>query len=74
MNYHAVHHLWPSIPYFNLPTADREVRGMPEAEGLEWRTSYLGYLWRYVRSLPIPGCGHPRASIPAGAGADPNAA
>ncbi len=26
MNHHAAHHLWPSIPYYNLPQADAEMR------------------------------------------------
>ncbi len=56
MNFHAAHHLWPSIPYYNLPIADRELRGLPAATGLEWRRSYFSYLARYLRSLPIPGC------------------
>jgi fatty acid desaturase len=53
MNYHAAHHLWPSIPYYNLPQADREMRASPYARALEWRGSYVGYLWRYYRALPI---------------------
>ncbi|MFN0133336.1 MAG: fatty acid desaturase family protein [Phycisphaerales bacterium] len=56
MNYHVAHHLWPSIPYYNLPIADREIRGKPEAEGLVWRRSYLGYLLRYYFALPLPEC------------------
>jgi fatty acid desaturase len=56
MNFHAVHHLWPSIPYYNLPRADREIRGREEARGLIWRGSYLAYLWRYARALPLPEC------------------
>jgi fatty acid desaturase len=56
MNFHATHHLYPSIPYYNLPIADREIRSMPEAAGLEWRSSYLGYLWRYWRALPLTEC------------------
>ena len=36
MNYHAVHHLYPSIPYYHLAVADREVRLLPAAAGLEW--------------------------------------
>lgn len=58
MNHHAAHHLWPSIPYYNLPTAERELRGLPGADGIEWRASYLAYLRRYWRALPIPGCRH----------------
>jgi fatty acid desaturase len=56
MNYHTVHHLWTSIPYYNLPIADREIRQMPAASTLEWRTSYIGFAIRYWRSLPIEGC------------------
>ncbi len=56
MNFHTAHHLWPSIPYYNLPTADKEIRGMPEASGLEWRNSYFGYLLSYWMALPIPDC------------------
>ncbi len=56
MNYHTVHHFWPSIPYYNLPRADREIRARPETQGLEWRRSYVGYLWRYFRALPLVEC------------------
>ena len=56
MNLHAAHHLWTSIPYYNLALADREMRGRPEAAGLEWRGSYLAALLRYFRALPLPEC------------------
>jgi fatty acid desaturase len=57
MNYHAAHHLWPSIPYYNLPQADREIRTNPAAQdGLEWRGSYFAYLLRYFRLLPLEDC------------------
>lgn len=55
MNYHIAHHLWPSIPYYNLPIADAEVRAAAGA-GLTWRGSYVGYLWRYWVALPIGAC------------------
>lgn len=56
MNYHAAHHLWPSIPYFNLPRADAALRRLAGSAGLEWRRTYVGYLWRYARALPIADC------------------
>lgn len=56
MNCHTVHHLWPSIPYYNLPVADREIRNRPGTEGLTWRGSYLAYAWRYFRALPLVEC------------------
>lgn len=56
MNYHAAHHLWVSIPYYNLPKADAEMRRHPLAAELEWRRSYVGYLLRYAMALPIQEC------------------
>lgn len=56
MNLHAIHHLWPSIPYYNLPEATRRVRASAVPNPLEWRTSYLAYLWRYWRALPLEAC------------------
>jgi fatty acid desaturase len=56
MNYHAVHHLWPSIPYYNLPIADDDICRRAEAAGLEWRRTYLGYLMRYWLALPLAPC------------------
>jgi fatty acid desaturase len=53
MNFHTAHHLWPSIPYYNLARADRAIRQSSACDrGLVWRGSYLGYLWRYGRALP----------------------
>jgi fatty acid desaturase len=56
MNYHAAHHLWPSIPYYNLPAADAEMRKAADADLITWRGSYLAYLWRYYRALPLAEC------------------
>ena len=53
MNCHAAHHLWPSIPYYNLARADRAIRPRGREMGLVWRGSYLAYLWRYLRALPL---------------------
>jgi fatty acid desaturase len=52
MNFHMTHHLWPSIPYYNLPEADRLIRCSElVANGddrLVWRCSYIGYLASYM--------------------------
>lgn len=56
MNFHTAHHLWPSIPYYNLPRADRELRALPGTDGLVWRNSYVAYLLRYFFALPLPEC------------------
>jgi len=51
MNFHTAHHLWPSIPYYNLPDADRLIHAWAAAHGpaeaLVWRASYLGYILSY---------------------------
>ena len=56
MNYHAVHHLWPSVPYYNLAVADEEVRPRADSSSLEWRGSYFAYLVKYWRALPLAEC------------------
>jgi fatty acid desaturase len=56
MHYHAVHHLWPSIPYYNLPMADRELRACQGIDGLEWRTSYIAQLRDWFARTPIANC------------------
>jgi fatty acid desaturase len=56
MNLHAAHHLWVSIPYYNLPKADALMRAHPLADGLEWRKSYVAYLIRYALALPLEEC------------------
>lgn len=51
MNLHATHHLWPSVPYYNLPRAERAMRALPAAVELEQRGSYAAYVWHYFRAL-----------------------
>jgi fatty acid desaturase len=50
MNYHAEHHLWSFVPYYNLPEAHRLIAGCEE---IEVRHSYLGFLWEWFRRLPL---------------------
>jgi fatty acid desaturase len=51
MNCHIAHHLWPGIPYYNLPIAEAKVREWDENGGsngkIIWRTSYVRYLFSY---------------------------
>jgi fatty acid desaturase len=56
MNYHAAHHLWTSIPYYNLPKADAILRRHSQSAGLVWRSSYLGFALRYLFALPLSEC------------------
>lgn len=52
MNYHMAHHLWPSIPYYRLPEADKLIQQAVErvpSVTLVWRSSYVGFLLDYAR-------------------------
>lgn len=50
MHYHGEHHLWPSVPYYNLPALHRLIAGN---SAIEVRGTYVGFLWGYFRSLPL---------------------
>ena len=56
MNLHAAHHLWPSIPYYNLPQADAELRAGSRSATIDDRRSYLAFVWQFTRGLPYEGC------------------
>jgi fatty acid desaturase len=51
MNCHVAHHLWPGIPYYNLPLAEEKVRTWDLEDAsrgqIVWRTSYCVYLVDY---------------------------
>ena len=54
MNHHVAHHLWPSIPYYNLPSATRALYANvdklpPSAAAPPQRSSYVGYLLKCLR-------------------------
>jgi len=49
MNYHAEHHLWPFVPYYNLPKLHALLGRRAE---IEVRRSYLGFILRYFSALP----------------------
>jgi fatty acid desaturase len=52
MCYHAEHHLWPFVPYYNLPKLHALIG---EQRGIEVRRSYVGFLFRYFSALPSLG-------------------
>jgi fatty acid desaturase len=53
MSHHAEHHMYPAVPYYNLPA----LRAYLEAEGrmgqVEYRRSYVGFALTFWRHLPI---------------------
>ena len=50
LNLHAEHHMWPYVPYYNLPRLRAVTAGRPD---IEVRRSYPGFLFRYFSSLPL---------------------
>ncbi len=52
MNHHAAHHLWPSIPYYHLPEADRLLRERNTSDRIVWVPSYGAALRTWLRSRP----------------------
>lgn len=52
MNHHIAHHLWPAIPYYNLPKAEKHIRSkLVNDQQLDWRPSYFGHIFKYWRWL-----------------------
>lgn len=52
MNHHAAHHLWPSIPYYRLPEADRRLRERSRSDRIHWKRSYAEALGEWLRARP----------------------
>ena len=56
MNHHIAHHLWPGIPYYNLPEAERLIRTNLQGNSkLTWRPSYFGHLRDFWESTLVAG-------------------
>lgn len=56
MHHHVAHHLWPSIPYYNLAKATALIQQHEKRHKLEWRTSYISYLFNWWKKTPIIAC------------------
>lgn len=52
MNNHATHHLYVSIPYFNLPMAERLIRQRDPGNKIRWKTSYLSHCRDFISHRP----------------------
>lgn len=51
MNFHAAHHLWPSIPYYNLQEADKllRIRLVNNKTKVVLEKSYLGIIIKFFK-------------------------
>jgi fatty acid desaturase len=52
MNYHAEHHLWPGVPYYNRHLVYDFLKGHPQ---VTYRKSYTTFLFSLVAKLPLAG-------------------
>lgn len=50
MNCHTAHHLWPAVPYYNLPRASEMLHARLERHGTMPATSVRVSYWRYLRN------------------------
>lgn len=57
LNYHAEHHLYPGVPYHNLPDINKRIG----ANVKYTHDSYLAFHWALVKSLPWRASGAPPA-------------
>jgi fatty acid desaturase len=48
LNYHAEHHLYPGVPFHNLPKINKRIEGQIKHA----HDSYLAFHWSLLRSLP----------------------
>jgi fatty acid desaturase len=52
MNHHIAHHLWPSIPYYHLPEAEKLIKSRhPSGTDIQWRGSYIEHVRAYANQL-----------------------
>ena len=49
-NYHIDHHLYPAVPWYNLPKLHAVLASRFEEQGAVVQRSYLRYLWETVRA------------------------
>ena len=55
LRYHALHHLFPALPYHNLGTAHRRLMAQLPADSLYHQTVYPSYWSVHARIVERPG-------------------
>ncbi len=54
LNYHLEHHLFPAVPWYNLPRIHELLKPLYEFRGAEVRQSYAAFVFRCLRRCPEP--------------------
>jgi fatty acid desaturase len=54
LNYHLEHHLFPGVPWYNLPKIHKLLTPIYKSKGAEVRQSYAAFALRCLRRIPEP--------------------
>jgi len=54
LNYHLEHHLFPAVPWYNLPKIHRLLKPLYESRGAVIQQSYTAFVFQTLRRIPDP--------------------